>query len=249
MRYAVVVAVILVALITVHTYSPNTALVIHFINLDRSPDRMQEMTNQLRAQGCTSHRWKAVDGEELSTEHPLYQKYVHPDMMDIWGGNVVGCLLSHVTLWKHLSQSAPEADYHIICEDDAVILPNFKHRLATILAELPTNWEFVFLGSSWTVGRRYSKNLLIPKLCYPEGDCNYGGFGYMLSKRGLTKILGMCHDIETPMDVFHQGRMVAYICHPRLIDHNSKKVSTIYGVTRESDKAIHEVTVESTGQK
>lgn len=95
---------------------------IKYINLDRRPDRREQMEAQLRDLGLSAQRVEAIDGDDLTA--PPQDRYVH------------ACLLSHIKAIKGVDRDT------LILEDDAIIgdlesLPN-----------LPDKWDIAYLGGA-----------------------------------------------------------------------------------------------------
>ncbi len=90
----------------------------YLINLDRSPDRLATMSEQLSAAGIAFERVAATDGtmlrDETFAEHTRANNYYKP----LRRGEV-GCYLSHLeTLQRFIDSGRP---YALILEDDVVL--------------------------------------------------------------------------------------------------------------------------------
>ncbi len=116
------------------------------INLDRAPDRLDSMRDQLRDLPLSWQRVAAVDGVSL--------RLPPPDVFDAEGYrwragrqhslNEIGCYLSHIKALKAFLEA--ESRFGLILEDDAVLGPDTMPVLAALLAEAP-DWDVVKL--SW----------------------------------------------------------------------------------------------------
>ena len=114
------------------------------INLPRHSKRLDAVRAQLRAQGVSWEKMPAVDGRALSKEElkanvtVLGRHLLTPGM--------IGCFLSHRGCWRRCVQSGKPL---IVFEDDAVLMPSFRRRLAAALAELREDdeWDVLLLGA------------------------------------------------------------------------------------------------------
>ena len=89
--------------------------------------------------------YDGVNGREpLSKEHEallsVYGKTVgHP--------SVVGCSLSHYTLWSQLSKRTTPPKYTLICESDVTFSSDFVDRLDNCLAETDAPFDVLYVGN------------------------------------------------------------------------------------------------------
>ncbi len=95
------------------------------INLDRRPDRMEQLRPQLDNLGITFERHSALDGKEV-------------DISPILAGN-----LSHQEVLK----SIKPGEMVLILEDDALFTDDFLEKFDEYMAELPSDWDIFYLGA------------------------------------------------------------------------------------------------------
>ena len=210
---------------------------IHVINLDKDKHRLDNLEKKNKNPDLNLIRHPAVLGKNIKPSDKLYRKYLSPNFKNsgkFIKSSVIGCSLSHHTLYEKLYNLKNEkTKFHIICEDDAEIVDNFPEKLQNILNQLPKDWDFVYLGISKPMGKKYSKNLLIPK--QKKGQYgNYGGFGYMISESGLKKLYENSYQVKDAVDIFFKTipNFQKFICHPFLIGHNFDFVSNNAGKKR-----------------
>lgn len=218
---------------------------IWIINLDKDKDRLNKFKKNLELNNNNNInliRHSAILGKNVNKNDALYKKFISPDFKaatsrtDVFNKEAtIGCVLSHVLLYNKLYdkyKNNTSNEYFIICEDDAVISKNFSKKLNIIFKELPKDWDFVYLGGNRSIGKKYSKNLIIPDLL----RSNYGFFGYMLSKKGLEKAVKNCKNINIPIDNFLKSKNLKYFtCNPHLIYHDYNNMSNILGKKRTHD--------------
>ena len=94
------------------------------INLAKRPDRMAQIKEQLDAHKITFERFEAIDGQELGIT------------------GVAACALSH----RAVIEKYKDCQSLFIFEDDAELDPNFKQLWDVFIANLPDDWQMVYLG-------------------------------------------------------------------------------------------------------
>lgn len=213
---------------------------IWVINLDKDEDRLVKFKNNVKKNNSNLNvvRYPATLGKKVKKTDKLYRQYIDPKFKAVFNHDAtVGCAISHASLYNKLYntyKNDPSKEYFIICEDDAVISDNFSQKLNIILKELPSDWDFVYLGSSKPNGKKYSDHLIVPEFKYG----NWGFFGYMFSKRGLEKAVNSCKNIDKPIDNFLKHKGLKYFtCNPFLITHDFDNVSNLTGKNRKDAAA------------
>ena len=138
----------------------NNGILRLVINLDRSPERLRSISQQLVAQDLHFERLPAVDGRKLAQEElsRLEAPYDAPEKFvfrkALWP-NEIACFLSHAACWERLVKSGCE--WGLIMEDDIVLSPRFK-LFATSSEWIPEGLRVIQLhGShqSFAVGESY----------------------------------------------------------------------------------------------
>jgi glycosyl transferase, family 25 len=105
------------------------------INLDRRPDRWEEMRGKFaRLNIVTVERLPAVDGKTITVPKHLGHLRA-PDY---------ACTLSHLSAVKRAS--AMGASNVLIFEDDAFFDPAFTVKFPQYIGQLPTDWHMLYLG-------------------------------------------------------------------------------------------------------
>lgn len=103
----------------------------YFINLDRSPDRLDYMTKTLDALGLDYERVPAVDGRALSKEE-IAGVYRHAPGTQFLDPGSIACSLSHREVWERIV--AADDKYALVLEDDVI----FGENAGEILKD--TSW-------------------------------------------------------------------------------------------------------------
>lgn len=148
--------------------------------------------------GLEPHFIDSVMGKDLSPSQK--SDFVHSDRQNwlptVMQDNALGCALSHHKIWELIANG--DQDYGLICEDDALPLPETSDHITTILDHL-TNLDqlidIVFLA------RRFPNRKTIPiyKLAHLPPDhefrltlVKYNSIGaecYLLSRQAARTLL------------------------------------------------------------
>lgn len=126
------------------------------VNLARRQDRWDEFVAGLPGDWPFGNveRYAAVDGQ-LCPHPPWWRQ----------GAGAWGCYRSHLNIIEDcLNRGVASV---LLLEDDAVFLPDFRARWEAYLAEVPGDWEVLYvggqhLGASSHPPRRVSERVLVP---------------------------------------------------------------------------------------
>jgi GR25 family glycosyltransferase involved in LPS biosynthesis len=104
------------------------------VNLDRRSDRWSQWTTQTANWPFRpADRFRAVDGRAVTPPNWWSQ-----------GGGAWGCLMSHARILEDALMDG--IDSVLILEDDAVLVPDFSERVEKFLANVPSDWDALYLG-------------------------------------------------------------------------------------------------------
>lgn len=186
------------------------------VSLLRRNDRrihMNELLTKHKINGVSI--FDAIDGTQLEMNDELKKIFDGNDFR--WRRGVIGCAMSHYTIWKQLLNE-PNKTHYLIFEDDIRIVDgvDFNDSYKKIVYEMKLNnceWDIVMIG--YTIFnknkdeaiknglRDMNKNIEIHEL---NKNMYIGGtFCYMLSKNGAKKLLdyveknGIKHGIDYMM--------------------------------------------------
>ena len=173
------------------------------INLDRRKDRMDSF---LKANGDIAervHRVSAVEGSKLHLTPNIARLFAPHDFN--WKKPVMGCALSHLSLWMQLANEKEEVNSYLILEDDARLNREWKDRWEKIYKHecMPGDWDVVYLGGILPPNKRGFEELIEPVNKYmarikkntsfgqkePDRYMHFCAYAYVLSRRGAIKIL------------------------------------------------------------
>lgn len=177
---------------------------VFVISLKGSHARRAAMAAQMERCGLPFEFFDAVDGRSLDvTAQPRYDGMRR---LAFFGkhltGGEWGCLLSHFALYeKMIAADIPRC---VIFEDDALLAPEFRQILETILS---TDFQYDlvrFMGSTKIARKGYRKilkvggDLWLGRLPSIHG----GAHAYLITQQGARKMLAYAarHKIAYPVD-------------------------------------------------
>jgi GR25 family glycosyltransferase involved in LPS biosynthesis len=178
-----------------------------YINLERREDRKKFIEDELKKSNHLKNiykRFDAINGYKIhprSVQKDLLSNNAIDDILmetiTAWGLSLtqggLGVLLSYIKLFELIETLDSPA---ITFEDDVIIDDNFDSYLEKILDELPSDFDFCYLGYGDTKIEKesYSENLSIPKgmiTCLPS---------LIISPKGATRLLETLKDIDNQID-------------------------------------------------
>lgn len=175
------------------------------INLDRSPQRLDRISQQLQAQDLPWRRVPAVDARALTAEEAAQlddtafrQRHGMPPL-----AGELGCYLSHVKVMRAFL--ATDDAFAVVLEDDVLLHPSLPAVLQG-LARHPTRWDVVKLSA-------VHRGTPVPYLEVAPGHqlavmlsrCT-GSSAYILNRRAAQAYLEGLLPMQVPYDhVFDQG--------------------------------------------
>jgi alpha(1,3/1,4) fucosyltransferase len=116
---------------------------VYIINLETREDRLQKFKNAHPGFATHVKRHVATYGRTLKMTPEIAHLFRNNDFK--WKKSVIGCALSHYSLWKKLRDDAGAAAY-LILEDDVVFEPGFVETWNRIVADMPADTSVVMLG-------------------------------------------------------------------------------------------------------
>lgn len=189
---------------------------IRVVNLDRRSDRWDYVQKHL--EGLSLRRFSAVDGRHLLLNEEIIKLFTNrghrpknPYPGHDWRKGVIGCALSHYSLWKEASELTKPL---VVFEDDIVKSVNFVERFVMVMEYLQNHekeWDLCFLGylddrpiyddkEVADIGevKIYEFNSL------PARKYGGGTHGYVINQKGARKLLNLVdkYGISQPVDWF-----------------------------------------------
>jgi glycosyl transferase family 25 len=173
---------------------------IYVLNLERSPERRAFIVGHLASTGLTATVVPAVDGRTLDVPE-LERKGIYRDAVarEKFSRSLspaeIGCALSHVRLYERLVRE--DIALAIVLEDDAMLQSGFQEQLATLMEELPTDWDVVQLIFKCGDVEPYSPHLVRFPMRHAMPVASGG---YLISKAGAAKMVDHVYPLRYPAD-------------------------------------------------
>ena len=117
---------------------------VYVINLDKRSDRWESVKKQFDRQKITPYRVKAINGWEIPKKQSLQLFDQDSDLLKIQFGGALGCLLSHISIYKNALDQEFETIW--ICEDDIEFKQSAKKisSLVQQLSILDPEWDVLY---------------------------------------------------------------------------------------------------------
>lgn len=117
-------------------------MLIHVLNLDRTPDRLREFLAVNDHLGDLA-RFPAIDGQALDVPALVDSGAIEQGVLETYTRGAIGAALSHVALW---TQAIEAHEVLTICEDDAIFNRYFVDAAQSVIARLPPDWDLIAWG-------------------------------------------------------------------------------------------------------
>jgi GR25 family glycosyltransferase involved in LPS biosynthesis len=182
---------------------------LYFINLNRREDRKNHFLNECVKTNIPMNkvcRVEAIDGLLYNfhrNELTMFSNadfLIHPDNII---KKIMGNQLSHYYLLKEIIRE--NLQFTIICQDDAVFIPNFMDYIDNVTSNLPTDAELINIGlhkeaeysfsSAWNFNiegndnDKISKQVVNEYVCKMKPELNPCSLAYILTLEGAKNIV------------------------------------------------------------
>jgi glycosyl transferase, family 25 len=184
------------------------SLKAYVINLTRSTDRREHMVRELRKTGIDHEFVEGVEGRDLDLSDTSLVYPTWESRSTFWPG-AVGCLLSHLKVYKKVLESGAEGA--LVLEDD-VILPMDMNALAEAVSAHMAGAEVVLLqhfscgsgerGKTYRLRRQGSIQLPFSRvLAFPTDMSDLGGAGaYLITREACNRMARAALPMRVPAD-------------------------------------------------
>ncbi len=173
----------------------------YVINLDRRADRMEKLFKNSPELKDRVQRVSAFEGKKL-TLTPAIARLFRPHDFN-WKKPVMGCALSHLSLWWQLANERDEINHYLILEDDVKFSQDWEKRWKEAAPHLPEGFDVIYLGGILPPNRSafetvkekvnpYFSRIAENTIFYqnpPNRYFHWCAYAYVLSKQGARKIL------------------------------------------------------------
>ena len=157
---------------------------VFIISLPKHTERRRRLAAMLKPHGVTSIEFvDAVDGSATMRENPQrWERRLYTDEIDPLPSpaGAIGCFLSHFAV--HCRARKLRLQTYLVLEDDALLLPHGGKRFRQAMAQLPNDWEAIYLD--------YNKVFSAAKDCTPSNSsCSCGGHAHSALCRAQSGLL------------------------------------------------------------
>jgi GR25 family glycosyltransferase involved in LPS biosynthesis len=174
---------------------------VYVINLDRRNDRMEKLYKNHPEFENRILRLSAYEGKNLQLTPAIARIFRNHDFK--WKKPVMGCALSHLSLWWQLANENDSVESYLILEDDVKFQPGWEQRWCEASAHMPEGWDVIYLGGILPPNRAGFDKLhervnqyfsrVAPNSFYgqpvPNRYFHFCNYSYILSRQGARKIL------------------------------------------------------------
>jgi GR25 family glycosyltransferase involved in LPS biosynthesis len=213
----------------------------HIVSLPFRLDRRVEMENQFKGLSIRYFFHDAIHGAHIDL-NSISRSTVSDQSRRYLSKGSIGALLSHYQLWEIL-YSRPQ-QYHLILEDDAIIPSTLSSKITSILKQVPTDFDILYLGS----GCKKSRNTraLITQNLYEPYFPRKGLYSYLVTRVGLKKLLNhtfpvkiTCGSLDTIVGNLVRLKILSafHVC-PDICTVNLNSPSNVYNFSQPT-KMLH----------
>lgn len=181
----------------------------HVISLPDASARRRNMIATLEDARLSAEffdAFNARDSSEADTAaayHSLLSGKFLQEFSHINKPGTFGCSLSHLLLWdKFSTQNHEPGSVYLVMEDDVSLAPYFLPCLYRVLAELPEDFHFCFLGG-WPSDPRFrlSQPKIAPTLAVMRHFCLTSTAIYLINPNLLDQIRSILVPFTDEIDV------------------------------------------------
>ena len=227
---------------------------IYVINLDRRPDRWKSIKNELKRIKINhnktlydiSRRFSAIDARYYKySDNKLLKNYyylsdqlkVEPnekysitkkedDIKIYMTKQEVAVTLSHISVWNKIKNN--DAEYTLILEDDVYLTKNFSSQIEKIWKSISkVDFDILFLSFEYVKGIN-KKEITTKEICHKPYCGIWQASGYVLSKKGLKKLLNEL-PVYGPVDLWFNlkfKKLNAYMINNPIIRQRNDLISS-----------------------
>lgn len=190
---------------------------IWIVNLDRSEERMTNIKKNFQSLNVTYNRFSAIDGKHVLNNKNISNvcKYL------LCNPSMIGCNLSHKTLWKQLIESNEDA--YIILEDDMLLNEKFI-RILPMIELCMSKYKIDVLNLNCSIDINCTlkrKEFIIEDIAFGKPYAPLSTCAYIITKQGASKLLSKLSNAYYHVDfeilMVRDNLINYYTCNPPLL--------------------------------
>jgi GR25 family glycosyltransferase involved in LPS biosynthesis len=174
---------------------------VHIINLARRADRIKRFKENHEAWTKLVCLSPAYDGKQIKMTPSIAKLFAPNDFF--WKKAVLGCAMSHLSLWIQLANEKPVCENYLILEDDVKFQKGWLEIWNKAAKDIPEDYDVLYLGGVLPPNREMFKTLLEPvndnwsrikenkifNQSEPTRYFHFCNYSYILSRKGAQKII------------------------------------------------------------
>jgi len=174
----------------------------YVITMDTNSERYKQMEASAKAANVEVTKWDAVKVDD-SMKDSLMEQGIGSIIfkgakMRLRGA--IGCFLAHRNAMTHAAEH-PEGQATLIMEDDVTIPPDFHEKMKVVLAELPRDWDVLYLDKVNPKAVKVSEHIQKFEKQMTTHN-NWGNWAYFVRNKSLKgKILPLLKFMNDPVDI------------------------------------------------
>lgn len=165
---------------------------IYVINLKKNTDRLENINNIMNKYNLKYKKFNAIYGKEMTNDE--INKNVNNFCKTILcNKGIVGCAMSHITLWKQLINDN-KSDKYLILEDDIndIDIMQLNNLINYINNNnLEFNYINLYCGGPFCKKSLKKEIIINNNLKLNESIFFFGTVGYIINKNGAKKLIDM----------------------------------------------------------
>jgi GR25 family glycosyltransferase involved in LPS biosynthesis len=192
------------------------------INLDRRSDRWDNWRKSNPVLSTNALRFSAVDGKQVKLTQAIYNIFKFNTFN--WKRAMVGCTLSHMSVWLQLLAEPDNINSYLILEDDMrFATDDWLSTWQKMSEDIPEDAEILYIGGVLPSNKKALPMVLDPVnnswakikpntlfgTKTPQPMFHFCAYSYILTKRGAQKLL----------DWLAYSREKCFTCNDHLMGH------------------------------
>ncbi len=172
---------------------------IYCINLNKRPDRWEEVQGEFKKHSIDVERFAAIEGNPNNTSTKIAMGHV-------------GCVLSHYNIVKEAKEK--DLDQVLIFEDDVVFIKGLQEKFEEIISQVPDDWDMLYFG-----GNHNGIPLEMITDNVAKVEKTYTTHAYAIRKPVYDVVLKMFPKLKHEVDVMYsllQSSFNCYVFRPHL---------------------------------
>ena len=172
------------------------------INLDRRADRWENWCKDNSTLSTIAHRFSAVDGKQVKLTQNIYNIFKYNNFN--WKRAMVGCTLSHMSVWLQLLAEPDGVNSYLVLEDDMRFTSNnWLIQWEEISKDIPEDAEIMYIGGVLPSNKKALPLVLEPVnnswakikpntlfgTKTPQPIFHFCAYSYIITKKGAQKLL------------------------------------------------------------